>query len=169
LFVRQRHPLANAHTQEGAVMLEVGRVEKAHGLKGEVVVSLVTDRTERLAPGTVLGTRTGDLVVRSSKPYQHRWLVTFEGVDDRTAAERLHGLALLAEPIEDPEAIWVHDLVGTTVRDLGGTERGTVVAVLANPAHDLLELDTGHLVPMPFVVGCEGGVTTIDPPDGLFD
>jgi 16S rRNA processing protein RimM len=150
-------------------MLEIGRVVKVHGLKGEVVVDLVTDRTERLAPGTVLSSRIGDLVVRTSKPYQQRWLVTFDGVSDRTAAERLHGLALLAEPIDDPDAMWVHDLVGTVVREVGGTERGTVVAVLANPAHDLLELDTGHLVPMPFVTGCEHGVTTIDPPEGLFD
>lgn len=150
-------------------MLEIGRVAKAHGLRGEVVVELVTDRTERLAPGTVLHTRAGDLVVRASQPYQHRWLVAFEGVEDRSAAERLHGLALLAEPLADPEAIWVHELVGSVVRELGGTERGSVVAVLANPAHDLLELDSGHLVPMPFVVSCEGGVTTIDPPDGLFD
>ena len=38
-------------------MLEVGRVVKVHGLKGEVVVDLVTDRTERLEPGTVLSSR----------------------------------------------------------------------------------------------------------------
>jgi len=150
-------------------MLEIGRVVKVHGLKGEVVVDLVTDRTERLEPGTVLSSRLGDLVVRTSQPYQQRWLVTFEGVDDRTGAERLRGLALLAEPIEDPEAMWVHELVGSRVVDRAGTERGTVVAVLANPAHDLLELDSGHLVPMPFVVSCDDGVTTIDPPDGLFD
>jgi 16S rRNA processing protein RimM len=150
-------------------MLEVGRVVKVHGLKGEVVVDLVTDRTERLAPGTVLATRLGDLVVRTSKPYQHRWLVTFEGVEDRTGAERLRGLSLQAEPIEDPEAMWVHELVGSRVVDRAGVERGVVVAVLANPAHDLLELDTGHLVPMPFVVSCEGGVTAVDTPDGLFD
>jgi 16S rRNA processing protein RimM len=150
-------------------MLEIGRVVKVHGLKGEVVVDLVTDRTERLAPGTALSTRLGELVVRSAKPYQQRWLVAFEGVDDRTAAERLRGLALLAEPIDDPEALWVHELIGSRVVDRAGVERGTVVAVLANPAHDLLELDSGHLVPMPFVVGCVDGVTTIDPPDGLFD
>jgi 16S rRNA processing protein RimM len=44
-----------------------------------------------------------------------------------------------------------------------------VAAVEANPAHDLLVLDDGALVPMVFVVEQRDGVVVIDPPDGLFD
>jgi 16S rRNA processing protein RimM len=76
---------------------------------------------------------------------------------------------LSAEPLEDPEALWVHDVIGTRVVEVGGTERGRVVAVVANPAHDLLELDSGALVPVVFVQTSGDGVTVIDPPAGLFD
>ena len=44
-----------------------------------------------------------------------------------------------------------------------------MTAVEANPAHDLLVLDSGALVPMVFVVEQRDGVVVIDPPDGLFD
>jgi 16S rRNA processing protein RimM len=150
-------------------MLEVGRIAKAHGLNGEVVVDLITDRTERLEPGAVLTTKRGDLVVVASRPHQHRFIVSFEGINDRNAADRLAGVVLSAEALEDPEALWVHDLVGSRVIEVNGTERGTVVAVIANPAHDLLELESGALVPVVFVVSCANGVTTIEPPDGLFE
>jgi len=149
--------------------LEVGRVVRAHGLRGEVVVDLVTDRPERVAVGAELGTRDATLTVMASRPHQHRWLVTFAGVTDRAGAEALAGTVLYAEPIDVPDALWVHELVGTTVVETKGTVRGRVVAVIDNPAHDLLELETGALVPMVFVVSCAGGVTTIDPPEGLFE
>jgi 16S rRNA processing protein RimM len=151
--------------------LEVGRVTKAHGLKGEVVIDLVSDYPEvRLAPGSRLWTGEQELVVRSSRPFQQRWLVRVEGVHDRTGAERLAGRTLSAEPLEDPEALWVHQLIGSRVVEQGsGVERGRVVAVVANPAHELLELDSGALVPIVFVQSCEDGVTLITPPEGLFD
>ncbi len=142
---------------------------RAHGLRGEVVVALVTDIDERVAPGSVLSSDRGPLTVEASRPHQGRHLVTFAGVFDRTGAEALAGLTLRAEAVADPDALWVHDLIGSTVREVGGTERGTVVEVQANPAHDLLVLDDGALVPTVFVVTCEDGVTVIDPPEGLFD
>jgi len=151
------------------LILEVGRVVRAHGLRGEVLVDLVTDVESRLAVGSELESDRGTLTVVTSRPHQGRHLVTFEGIADRTAAEALAGLALRAEALADPEALWVHDLVGSVVREVGGTERGRVVAVQANPAHDLLVLDDGALVPTVFVVTCEDGVTVIDPPEGLFE
>jgi 16S rRNA processing protein RimM len=152
-----------------AGLLEVGRITKAHGLRGEVVVDMVSERPERVAPGAVL--RAGDrvLTVASSRPHQGKWLVTFAGVGDRTAAEALHGARLRAAPLDDPDELWVHDLIGSRCVELGGTDRGTVVAVVDNPAHDLLELASGALVPVTFVVSCAHGITTIDPPAGLFD
>ena len=141
---------------------------RAHGLRGEVVVGLVTDRVDRLDPGAVLETDRGPLTVVSSRPHQDRYLVRFEGYDDRSHAEGLAGVALRAEGVDDPEALWVHELVGSSVREVGGTERGRIVEVQANPAHDLLVLESGALVPAVFVVSCVDGVTVIDPPDGLF-
>jgi 16S rRNA processing protein RimM len=148
--------------------LEVGRVAKAHGLAGEVIVALVTDRTSRVAPGGVLRAGDRELTVLASRPHGDRYLVRFDGVVDRAGAEALAGAVLTAEPIDDPDALWVHDLIGSRVEDVDGTVRGTVVAVQANPAHDLLELDTGALVPAVFIVSSADGTTVIDPPEGLF-
>jgi len=152
--------------------LEVGRIGRAHGLKGEVAVLLTSDYPEvRLAVGSRLRTTNGEeLVVRAVRRHQDRWLVTFDGVTDRTRAEALGGRTLRAEALDDPDALWVHELVGTEVVEAGtGITRGRVRAVVANPAHDLLELDSGALVPIVFVSSCTGGTTVIDPPPGLFD
>jgi 16S rRNA processing protein RimM len=149
--------------------LEVGHVAKPHGIRGEVVVELVTDRAERLEPGARLSTKQGELVVAASRPFGRRWLVHFEGVGDRAGAERLGGLVLRAEAIEDPDALWVHELVGCTVVERGGMTRGRVEAVQANPASDLLVLEGGALVPIVFVVETAPGQVVIDPPAGLFD
>jgi 16S rRNA processing protein RimM len=150
-------------------VLEVGRVTRAHGLGGEVVVLLTTDRTERLSVGSVLASDAGDLTVAAARPHQDRWIVAFEGRRDRAAAEALRGVALRAAPIDDPAELWVHDVVGARVVTVAGQEVGTCVSVLANPAADLIELDGGALVPMSFVVDHAPGRVTIDPPDGLFD
>ncbi len=149
--------------------LEVGRISKPHGLRGEVVVVLGTDRQERVAPGSVLHDGEQDLVVVASRPHQDRWIVTFEGIDSREEAEAVRGRSLFAEPLDDPSTLWVHELIGCRVRELDGTERGVVESVQANPASDLLVLDSGALVPLVFVHGRTAGEVTIDPPDGLFD
>jgi 16S rRNA processing protein RimM len=151
-------------------LLEVGRIGRAHGLHGEVSVTAITNRDERFAPGSVLHAGPRELVVASSRRHQDRWLVRFEGIDDRTAAELLRNLVLEAEPIDgDDDELWVHELVGAEVRDKTGTAVGRVTAVEANPAHDLLVLENGALVPAVFVVEQRDGVVIIDPPEGLFD
>ena len=152
-----------------AGLLEVGRVTKPHGLRGEVIVELVTDRVERVAPGTLLHADAGPLTIERSSSHQGRWIVQFAGVTTREGAEALRGTVLLAHPIDDPDALWVHDLIGSAVLDVDGTERGRVVSVVANPASDLLELDDGTLVPVRFVTGRAAGVVHVDPPAGLFD
>ncbi|MEY2400009.1 MAG: rRNA processing protein RimM [Ilumatobacteraceae bacterium] len=151
---------------------EVGRVGRAHGVQGEVYLSLITDRVERVAVGARLLAGSQWLTVAESRPQQQRWLVRFEGIDDRSAAEKLTNATLQAEPlddVDDDDALWVHELIGSRVVDQSGVERGTCIAVIDNPAHDILELDNGALIPVIFVVGCSGGVATIDPPEGLFD
>jgi 16S rRNA processing protein RimM len=150
-------------------LLDVGRIGRAHGIKGDVRVELTTDRRERVAVGSRLHAGGRWLSVERSRPAGTSFVVGFAEVPDRTAAEALAGLRLYAEPIEDPDALWVHQLIGARVVELDGTDRGECVAVLDNPAADLLELETGALVPVTFVVSASDGVVTIDPPDGLFD
>jgi 16S rRNA processing protein RimM len=148
-------------------LLEVGRVAKAHGLRGEVVVALSTNRPERVATGAVLHVDGRPLTVSASRPHQHRWIVRFDGVDSREAAEALHGSLLRAEPLDDPDALWVHELIGGTVVDQHGTSHGPVLEVELNPAADLLVLEGGALVPLTFVVEHGDGRIVVDVPEGL--
>jgi 16S rRNA processing protein RimM len=152
-------------------VLLVGRVDKPHGLRGEVVVSLITNRDERVAVGSRLrldGPDGPEVVVLHSKPMSHRWLVAFDGVFDRDTAEEVAHRDLYAEPIDDEDALWIHEMIGKVVVDQHGVTRGEVTAVEANPASDLLVLDTGALVPLTFVVGSDD-VIRVDVPDGLFE
>lgn len=148
--------------------LEVGRIAKVHGLRGEVIVSLITDRVERLAPGSVLDTDRGPLQVVRADPHQHRWRVLFEGCSTREDAEALAGLVLRAEAVEDDDVWFVHELIGMPVVLVDGTPVGRCEAIIDNPAHDLIELDSGRLVPLPFVTEV-GDRIVIDPPEGLLD
>ena len=153
-----------------APLLEIGRVGRPHGTGGEVTVTLVSNRPERLAPGSELQTDEGTLQVAGARPHNRRHLVTFAGIDDRGKAEALRGLVLRAAPITDPDELWVHELIGARVVEVSGTDRGRVSAVVANPAGDLLELVDGTLVPLRFVVDAVPGERIeVDPPDGLFE
>ena len=99
----------------------------------------------------------------------------FDGVDDRTAAEALLGVELTADrspttcELDERRALGARAGRRRGASTAPARRSGTVVAVEANPAHDLLVLDGGALVPMVFVVEQRDGVVVIDPPDGLFD
>ena len=152
-----------------ASRLLVGYVRKAHGLKGEVVVRLSTNRLERVEPGSVLFANGNELTVKASRPKDKDFLVLFAGVDRRELADELAGVELTADRLDDPDELWVHDLIGCQVVDQNGVDRGEIVSVQANPASDLLELDTDALVPAAFVTSIEGQVVTVDVPEGLFE
>lgn len=160
--------------------LDVGRVVRPHGLRGEVVVELITDRDERMAPGSGLQAEIRDdrrtLVVRKarrqrpgSERRRARWIIHFEGYDEREAAESLRDVALRAEALDEPDELWAHELVGAAVQLADGKPVGVCVGVIANPAADLLELDTGALIPVVFVVDHSSERVIIDPPAGLLD
>jgi 16S rRNA processing protein RimM len=155
----------------GAARVEIGRVGRAHGVRGEVTVALLTNRPERVAPGAVVFAAGRELVVLASRPHQHRWVVAFEGVTDRSAAEALTGSVLTAERAGDaPEGeLWLDALVGKEVRDRAGTVLGHVRAIEANPAHDLLVLDGDVLVPVVFVAEYGPDAVVVDVPEGLLE
>lgn len=150
-------------------LLVVGHIRKAHGLRGEVVVRLTTNRLERLAPGARLFTDDRELVVSTARAKDADHLVTFDGVTTREDADLLRGVELRAEPIEDPDEFWVHELIGASVVDQHDVDRGRVVEVHANPASDLLVLDGEILIPMTFVVEATSEVIRVNTPPGLFD
>lgn len=170
--------------ESGTVEVVVGRVGRAHGLRGDVVVEVRTDEPEeRFAVGATVrleGTGT-DLKVCRTRWSGGTLIVGFEQVADRTAAEQLRGSILVAdveddlEP-DDPEEFWDRQLRGLRVIHPDGTEVGTVTDVVHLPAQDLLAVDVGgreHLVPfvrelVPEVDTTAGTVVVTDLP-GLLD
>lgn len=149
-------------------LLDIGLVVKPHGLGGDVVVDLWSDQADRLAPSSELLADGRRLRVAAARPHQGRYLVRFEGVASREAAEVLRGQRLQGWSRQAPGVLWVHELVGAEVRSVTGRLLGRVESVEPNPASDLLVLEDGGLVPLTFVVDHVPGTSvTVDLPEGL--
>ncbi|MFC3688304.1 ribosome maturation factor RimM [Aquipuribacter hungaricus] len=167
---------------DGQTLLVVGRLGRPHGLKGELTVDVRTDDAEgRFVPGAQFLTDpdVGVLTLAAARSHTGRWVLRFEDVVQREDAEGLRDVELLVDPSRDePEDdAWpVAALVGLRAEHVDGTELGTVVALDAGVAQDLLVVDTGRgRVLVPFVsalvpeVDVAGGRVALDPPGGLFD
>lgn len=150
-------------------LLEVGRVGKPHGVRGDLHVWFTTDREERWAVGSRLWIAGEWRVVSSSSARSDHHVCHFLGVDVRESAALLTNSLIYADPIEDSEALWVHELIGARVQESNGIDRGKCIAVLDNPAGPIMELESGALVPAVFVTKMVDGVATVDVPQGLFE
>jgi 16S rRNA processing protein RimM len=122
--------------------VNVGKVTRSHGVRGEVTVLPYTDNPERFADGATVFMEGGRaLVVRSSRSHGGRLLVTFEGVADRTAADALRGSTLVVPESWLPDLPegewWPHQLEGCEVLTASGRSLGTLTEVIPNPANDL--------------------------------
>lgn len=127
--------------------VEVGRVVKPHGLRGEVVLHVTSDVPDRLAPGVEVWVDGRATTVATSRDHQGRPLVRFAHVADRTAAELLRGAVVEAAPLqaEELETYLAAELVGARVVDGEGTLLGTVRALVEMPpvaGYDLLEVES---------------------------
>lgn len=163
--------------------LVVGRVVRAHGIRGEVTVNILSDQPElRFVPGAKLVAGARSLVIKNLRWHGPRLLITFEGVADRNAAEALRGTSLVAdipegEELEDPDEFFDHQLAGLRVETADGALVGSVSEVLHLPMQEVLavRLPTGREVLVPFVasivpsVDVAGGRIVVAPPEGLFD
>jgi 16S rRNA processing protein RimM len=165
------------------MLLVVGRVGRAHGIRGEVSVEIRTDDPEaRFVPGVSLATEDGgSLTVETVRTHTDRLLVRFAGFADRTAAETLKGTLLLVDsadipPTEDPDEYHDHELIGLTAATADGAELGEIVDV-EHHGQDLLVLrrTAGGDALVPFVsaivtdVDVASGRIVLDPPPGLLD
>ena len=172
-----------------ATQLRVGRLTKAHGLKGAIKIELFTDDpARRFTPGAIF-----TLQVPTSSPWHGKTLelielkfynshpvAFFKDVPDRTVAESLVKAILwvdhdMAEVSQEEDAWFDHQLVGlAVVRD--GVRVGTVSQIDHFPAQDLLTVatDSGDVL-VPFVkaivsaVDIDAGTLTVTPPAGLFE
>ncbi len=94
----------------------VGRIGRAHGIKGELAVQVRTDEPERrFAPGTALVAGDRTVVVAAARNHSGRLLLRLEGVGDRTAAEALHGRVLEVDVDPDTWTPPAADLTPTVV------------------------------------------------------
>jgi 16S rRNA processing protein RimM len=135
---------------EDTVEVLVGIVGRPHGIRGEVSVDLRTDEPERrFAAQRQLRVEDTErrLTVSASRASNGRFLVSFAGVEDRTAAEAVRGLRLVVDvvaaerPAQEGE-FYDRQLIGLAVLDAAGVRRGVVTAVLHRSAQDLLEITT---------------------------
>lgn len=169
--------------------LVVGRVAKAHGITGEIIVDVRTDDPgARFVRGNTLrgrGSRGGperDYAIESVREHGGRLLVRLAGITDRDAADALRGTLFLVDsgdlpPITEPDEFYDHQLEGLRVKTVGGAEVGIVAEVLHTAGGELLSVktDEGREILVPFVtaivprVTLADGVVEIDPPDGLLD
>ncbi len=144
------------------MLVTVGRIGRAHGIKGEVGVDVRTDEPDRrFADGASVVTYSKvprTLTIASSRWHSGRLLVKFAEVPDRTAAEQLRNLFVQAEVAEDerpedPEEYYDRDLIGLTVRTGDGVDAGEVIDVVHLPSQDLLEIrrPAGNAVLVPLV------------------
>ncbi|MFD2674735.1 ribosome maturation factor RimM [Gulosibacter bifidus] len=174
--------------RSGITQLRVGRLVKAHGLKGAIKLELYTDEPDRrFIPGASFSLqvpatspwRNQKLVLRELRWFNDAPVGFFEGVTDRTTAETLIKAILWVDQDDaeelDPDTWYDHQLV-----ELDAVVDGKVVGKIARvehfPAQDLLVIATGNGdVMVPFVkeivpaVDLEAGIVTITPPGGLFD
>lgn len=163
------------------MQLTVARIGRAHGLRGEVALDLRTDNPEaRLVVGSSIDTEpaeAGPLTIERARLHQGKWLVTFAGVTDRSAAERMRGVTLVVEAdVSDEEDAWYpHELAGLRAELEDGTVVGEVQGLEHLPAHDMLVIKEtdGSRTLVPFVhaivpvVDVPGGRVVLDPPGGL--
>jgi 16S rRNA processing protein RimM len=169
--------------------LRVGRLVKAHGLKGAFKLELYTDSPEtRFKTGAVLDLQVPDtspwfgktVTVKELRYYNAQPVLFLENVDDRNAAETLIKAILMVDADaeilpEEPDAWYDHQLIGLKViRD--GVLIGEVIRVDHLPAQDCLAVKTeAEEVLLPFIkafvptVDIAKGEVTITPPGGLFE
>jgi 16S rRNA processing protein RimM len=160
----------------------VAKIVKAHGLRGEVVLELLSDvdgRMEETVDFLLIDKENivRELHVESQRILSGRYAVKFDGIDDRTAAEQLRGkyLAIPEEEIGSLSAdqFFIHDLMGMRVQLKDGKVVGTVRNVLKTGGGDLLEVGEQGEILIPFTteicvdVSLEDRIITIDPPEGL--
>ncbi|WP_163162681.1 ribosome maturation factor RimM [Arthrobacter sp. Alg241-R88] len=166
------------------MQLQVARIGKPHGIRGEVTVQVLTDAPEdRFVPGTefvVEPASAGPLTVNSARWNKDILLLGFDGIDTRNDAETLRGAKLFIETEEldedDDEGWYEHELVGLEAR-VGSRVVGKVAALNTMPVQDLLLVKTpeGEEILIPFVeqivpeVNVEEGFILLTPPDGLFE
>ena len=163
-------------------LLLVGRVARAHGIRGHVIVNPETDFMEaRFRTGQVIlvgpANRVQAYEILESRIHQGRPIVRFAGIDTMSGAETLAGADLWLreqdlEPLPDG-TFYRHDLVGCDVVDKQGTPLGRVTGVEGAIDRSYLVVDEHTLIPLVgdicVAIDIAARRVTVDPPEGLIE
>ena len=160
----------------GDPRIEIGRIARAHGIRGEVVVATHDPDSDLLAGGDALWIGGVARKIASARNTQRGWLVLLDGTATRNDAEALRGQIVEIDRAAlalDDDDVLLDDLIGCRVVLADGTPWGEI-AEIQGGMQDLLVIHDGELerlLPLvdEFVVGIdlEAGVVTVDPPEGL--
>lgn len=126
--------------------VRVGLVGRPHGLAGAFVVEGASDAPERFAVGATVLAGGEPATVLESKRSGGRTVIRLDRRVDRGLPLEIPRDALPAP--REPDTYYVFELVGLEVQEEGGRALGTVSDVLERPANDVLELDSGALLPL---------------------
>ena len=135
----------------------MGKVTRAHGVKGEVAVAALSTVESRFQPGSRLFVGDSEehpVTISTIRPHRQRLLVVFEEVGDREAAERLRGQYLFVPAEWAPSLpegeFWAHQLIGCGVATVEGRRLGRIHEVIHTPANDVwVAVNGGHEVLIP--------------------
>ena len=171
-------------------LMIVGRVRKAHGIRGELLVEPITDAPDtvfvsgrRLFAGTATGAPSPDgqeLHITAVRQHMDSVRLTIAEVPDRTAAELWRGRFLLVPqdelPPPDDDEVYIHDLLGMSVVHVDGRALGTVADTYELPQGLMLDVRPVNGGPTYFIPWREevlvnvdetARMITVDPPEGL--
>lgn len=158
-----------------AALLAVGRVARAHGIRGRVLVAPYNAESMGLLQIRRLWLSGREYQVARTERVNLGYLVALKGVDDRDAADALRGqeVVVLRRELPPPEEdeIYAVDLIGFTVEGADGKVHGVVEDLEEAGPQDLLKLQGGALVPLGLVqeVMSESRRIIIEVPEGLFE
>lgn len=169
----------------------VGRVRRAHGIRGELVIEALTDAPDAIfaagrrvfvgTPGGELAPGPQELRILRSTPFKGGLIVAFDGITDKTSADTWRARTLLVpeDEVEPPgeDQLFIHELVGMRVVRVSGEDVGEVAEVFEFPQGLVIEVNRaeGKAVLLPFddqtVIGvdAEQRVIHIDPVEGLLE
>jgi 16S rRNA processing protein RimM len=122
--------------------IAVGKITKAHGIRGEVSVLPLTEVPDRFDPDSVLWLEDGrSLIVDRARRHHGGFIVSFTQVRDRSGADLLHGAYLFVPESELPSlpdgSYWPHEIEGCEVSTDGGRSLGVIAEVLHTEANDV--------------------------------
>jgi 16S rRNA processing protein RimM len=154
-------------------LLAVGRVARAHGIRGRVLIAPYNADSQGLERVEKLWVGEKRFEVDRAERVNLGYLVALRGVTDRDQAAALRGQEVRAEradlpPLEEGE-FYAIDLIGFEVVDEQGRRRGVVEGLEEAGPQDLLKLDDGALVPLSMVKEVKDRRIVVDAPEGLFE